>query len=98
MCFWPSVLWLEEESLALSATVLVLWVGIGALLRGISQMFLAFECEHVHREAKSNGDSTAPFGAHEHVSTGNAADEGRSTPLHQPTVGRALDLAVEDGG
>ena len=42
IAFWAA------GSLDRSATVLVLWVGLGALLRGIDQVFLAFEFRHVH--------------------------------------------------
>jgi uncharacterized membrane protein HdeD (DUF308 family) len=41
------------QSLSRSATLLVLWVGIGALLRGISHLFLAFEFKRIHADAKS---------------------------------------------
>lgn len=44
--FWAA------ESLARSAEVLVLWVGISALMRGLSHLFLAFEFRHIHEEAK----------------------------------------------
>lgn len=40
------------ESLARSATLLVLWVGIGALMRGFSQMFTALEWRRIHEDAK----------------------------------------------
>jgi uncharacterized membrane protein HdeD (DUF308 family) len=40
------------ESLSRSAVLLVLWVGIGALMRGFSQIFLAFEWRTVHENAK----------------------------------------------
>ena len=38
-------------SLAFSATLLVLWVGLGALFRGVDQLFLAFEYRRVHEDA-----------------------------------------------
>ena len=41
------------DSPSRSATLLVLWVGLGALFRGISQIFLAFEFRHVHEAATS---------------------------------------------
>jgi uncharacterized membrane protein HdeD (DUF308 family) len=40
------------ESLTRSAVLLVLWVGIGALMRGFSQMFTALEWRHIHEVAK----------------------------------------------
>lgn len=39
-------------SLSRSAAILVLWVGIGALFRGLNQIFLAFEFRSAHEEAK----------------------------------------------
>jgi hypothetical protein len=33
-------------------TLLVLWVGLGALFRGVNQIFLAFEFRHLHGETK----------------------------------------------
>jgi uncharacterized membrane protein HdeD (DUF308 family) len=40
-------------SLTRSATLLVLWVGLGALFRGVGQIFLAFEYRHVHEAPTS---------------------------------------------
>ncbi len=40
-------------SLDRSATVLVLWVGLGALLHGINQVFLAFEFRQVYDASRS---------------------------------------------
>lgn len=40
------------QSLTRSAALLVLWVGIGALMPGVTQVFLAFEWRHVHKEAE----------------------------------------------
>jgi uncharacterized membrane protein HdeD (DUF308 family) len=39
-------------SLERSVTLLVLWVGLGALFRGVDQLFLAFEFRNVHEETK----------------------------------------------
>lgn len=41
------------DSLDRSAVLLVLWVGIGALFKGINQIFLAFQFRGVHEQAKS---------------------------------------------
>jgi uncharacterized membrane protein HdeD (DUF308 family) len=41
------------DSPSRSATLLVLWVGLGALFRGVSQIFMAFEFRHIHETAKS---------------------------------------------
>jgi uncharacterized membrane protein HdeD (DUF308 family) len=41
------------DSLTNSATLLVLWVGLGALFRGVDQLFLAFEYRRVHEGATS---------------------------------------------
>jgi uncharacterized membrane protein HdeD (DUF308 family) len=45
------------DSLERSATLLVLWVGLGALFRGVDQIFLAFEFRHVHESAMSGATS-----------------------------------------
>lgn len=41
------------ESFTRSATLLVLWVGIGALMHGITQFFMAFELRSVYEAGKS---------------------------------------------
>jgi hypothetical protein len=41
------------DSLTRSATLLVLWVGLSALFRGVGQVFLAFEYRRVHEGATS---------------------------------------------
>ena len=43
-----------------SATLLVLWVGLGALFRGVSEIFLAFEFRHVHEGAKTMATPPRP--------------------------------------
>jgi uncharacterized membrane protein HdeD (DUF308 family) len=35
-----------------SVTLLVLWVGLGALFRGVDHLFLAFEFRHLHEQTK----------------------------------------------
>jgi uncharacterized membrane protein HdeD (DUF308 family) len=40
------------QSLTRSAALLVLWVGLGALMRGFSQMFAALEWRRIHEDAK----------------------------------------------
>jgi uncharacterized membrane protein HdeD (DUF308 family) len=45
------------DSLERSATLLVLWVGLGALFRGVSQIFLAFEYRQVHEAAISGASA-----------------------------------------
>ena len=59
IAFWAA------ESLARSATLLVLWVGIAALMRGITQIFLAFDWRQIHERSKevsgrSGTDSNVP--------------------------------------
>jgi len=57
IAFWAA------RSLDRSAAILVLWVGIGALMRGISQIFLAFEVRHIHelaQRASTPPPETAP--------------------------------------
>jgi uncharacterized membrane protein HdeD (DUF308 family) len=46
IAFWAA------NSFVRSATLLVLWVGIAALMRGVTQMFLAIEWRDVHEQAK----------------------------------------------
>ena len=46
IAFWAA------DSLERSATVLVLWVGLGILFRGVDQIFLAFEFRHIHESAE----------------------------------------------
>jgi uncharacterized membrane protein HdeD (DUF308 family) len=41
------------HSLSRSVTLLVLWVGLGALFRGVDQLFLAFEYRRLHEETKA---------------------------------------------
>jgi hypothetical protein len=48
------------DSLTRSATLLVLWVGLGALFRGVDQIFLAFEYRRVHEGAESAATSQEP--------------------------------------
>ena len=40
-------------SLERSVTLLVLWVGLGALFRGVNQIFLAFEFRQLHEQGKA---------------------------------------------
>jgi uncharacterized membrane protein HdeD (DUF308 family) len=40
-------------SLERSVTLLVLWIGLGALFRGVNQIFLAFEYRHLGDEANT---------------------------------------------
>jgi uncharacterized membrane protein HdeD (DUF308 family) len=47
------------HSLERSVTLLILWVGIGALIRGLNQIFLAFEFRAVHERAASIGTSSS---------------------------------------
>lgn len=49
IAFWAA------DSLERSATVLVLWVGLGVLFRGVDQIFLAFEFRHIHEDARLVG-------------------------------------------
>ena len=46
------------DSLNRSVTLLILWVGIGALFRGVSQVFLAFEYRQVHEQTKPRAAGT----------------------------------------
>ena len=39
-------------SLERSVNLLVLWIGLGALFRGVDQLFLAFEFRHLHEATK----------------------------------------------
>jgi uncharacterized membrane protein HdeD (DUF308 family) len=39
-------------SLQRSSTLLVLWIGLGALFRGVNHIFLAFEVRRIHEDAK----------------------------------------------
>lgn len=57
------------HSLNRSATLLVLWVGLGALFRGLDQIFVAFEFRHVYELSKGAG--SPPEAA-------DLRDEGRS--------------------
>jgi uncharacterized membrane protein HdeD (DUF308 family) len=41
-----------------SVTLLVLWIGLGALFRGVGQVFLAFELRHMHEQGKSPASSS----------------------------------------
>jgi uncharacterized membrane protein HdeD (DUF308 family) len=41
-----------------SVTLLVLWVGLGALFRGVNQIFLAFEFRSLHEQGKSAAASS----------------------------------------
>lgn len=43
-----------------SATLLVLWVGLGALFRGVDQLFMAFELRSIHVEAGRLNDPMEP--------------------------------------
>jgi uncharacterized membrane protein HdeD (DUF308 family) len=70
IAFWAA------ESLDRSATVLVLWIGIGALMRGISQLFLAFEWHHVHDAAEAATD--VPRQAR-HVDLSSSQPAGRTS-------------------
>lgn len=50
------------HSLERSVTLLILWVGLGALFRGFNQIFLAFEFRHVHETGQSMGGSPGATG------------------------------------
>jgi uncharacterized membrane protein HdeD (DUF308 family) len=39
-------------SLERSVNLLVLWIGLGALFRGVDQLFMAFEFRHIHEGTK----------------------------------------------
>lgn len=59
IAFWAA------DSFTRSATLLVLYVGIAALMRGITELFLAFEWREVHEQAKAlDGPSTGAPGKH----------------------------------
>jgi hypothetical protein len=45
-------------SLERSVTLLVLWIGLGALFRGVGHIFLAFEFRSLHEQAKSPASSS----------------------------------------
>lgn len=45
------------HSLTRSATLLVLWVGLGALFRGFNQVFMSFEFRQVHEMTRTGGTS-----------------------------------------
>lgn len=52
--FWAA------DSLDRSAAVLILWVGLGVLFRGVDQIFLAFEFRNLHEGAKWVGSGKQP--------------------------------------
>lgn len=54
IAFWAA------DSLDRSATVLVLWVGLGALFRGVNHIFLAFEFRNIHEDAEWAGGVAHP--------------------------------------
>ena len=58
------------HSLERSVTLLILWVGLGALFRGLNQIFLSFEFRQVYESSQSMGSGAS----------GQSADirEGRS--------------------
>jgi len=64
------------ESFARSAALLVLWVGIGALMRGISEIFTAFEWRHVHNRAREiAGPAAVPIPRDVDLTTGTEAPQ-----------------------
>jgi uncharacterized membrane protein HdeD (DUF308 family) len=75
IAFWAA------PSFQRSATFLVLWVGIGALMRGISQIFLAFQWREVHEGASR----TAGGGAVTTDGAGQQVDLTRGVPAPRPT-------------
>lgn len=64
VAFWAA------QSLERSATLLILWVGLGALFRGVNQILLAFQFRDVHETAKSAAGRSGPPGQPQADGTG----------------------------
>ena len=69
------------HSLERSVTLLILWVGLGALFRGLNQFFLAFEFRHVFDQANAGTAPDQTYDIRTPDSTASRRSRTRSEPV-----------------